>query len=112
MEIFKVETRSHVHETRKQKAESKSHDAEHSPKKAKLETEDGKSATDVLEEYDEFCKATKEHLTLEQMKEILEANGLDSSGSNLEITRRWLVKLDYIRLDHLFLHVSDSIFTF
>ncbi|XP_057455993.1 protein ADP-ribosyltransferase PARP3 [Lotus japonicus] len=89
---MKVETRSHVHETRKQKAESKSHDAEHSPKKAKLETEDGqtngKSATDVLEEYDEFCKATKEHLTSEQMKEILEANGLDSSGSNIEITRR------------------------
>jgi hypothetical protein len=30
---------------------------------------------------------------LEQMKEILEANGLDSSGSDLEITRRWLVWL-------------------
>ncbi|KAJ1440675.1 WGR domain [Sesbania bispinosa] len=95
------ETRSHVHApggeeekvmTRKQKAESKAHEVEHSPKKAKVETEDGqmngKSVADVAEEYDEFCKATNEHLTLEQMREILEANGLDSSGSDLEIKRR------------------------
>lgn len=105
MENLKVqETRSHVHAhgeeekvimTRKQKAESKAHEVEHSPKKAKVETEDGhtngKSAADVAQEYDEFCKATNEHLPLEQMREILEANGLDSSGSDLEIARRWLV---------------------
>lgn len=104
LEILKVqETRPHVHApgeeekvmTRKQKAESKAHEVEHSPKKAKVENEDGhvngKTVPDVAEEYDEFCKATSEHLPLEQMKEILEANGLDSSGTDLEITRRWLV---------------------
>jgi poly [ADP-ribose] polymerase len=102
---LKVEARSHHHVhghgeeekvmTRKQKAESKAQELEHAPKKAKVENEDGhtngKSASNVLEEYDEFCKATNEKLSLEQMKEILEANGLDSSGSDLEITRRWLV---------------------
>lgn len=106
MEILKVESRSHnVHHahgeeekvmTRKQKAESKAHEVEHSPKKAKVEDEknghtNGKSASDVVQEYDEFCKATNEQLSLDQMKEILEANGLDSSGSDLEITRSWLV---------------------
>ncbi|RDX82304.1 Poly [ADP-ribose] polymerase 3, partial [Mucuna pruriens] len=105
------ETRSHVHApgeeekvmTRKQKAESKAHEVENSPKKAKVETEDGhingKSATDVAGEYDEFCKATNEHLPLEQMREILEANGLDSSGSDLEITRRCQDLLFYGALD-------------
>lgn len=109
MGILKVqETRSHVHApgeeekvmTRKQKAESKAHEVEHSPKKAKVEKEDGqingKSETGVAEEYDEFCKVTNEHLPLEQMREIMEANSLDSSGSDLEIARRWLV-LVYIR---------------
>ncbi|CAJ2654664.1 protein ADP-ribosyltransferase PARP3 [Trifolium pratense] len=99
---MKVEARSHHHVhghgeeekvmTRKQKAESKAQEVEHTPKKAKVENEgghtNGKSASNVLEEYDEFCKATNDKLSLEQMKEILEANGLDSSGSDLEITRR------------------------
>lgn len=105
------ETRSHVHAlgeeekvmTRKQKAESKAHEVEHSPKKAKVEKEDGhingKSETGVAEEYDEFCKATTEHLPLEQMRDILEANGLDSSGSDLEITRRCQDLLFYGALD-------------
>ncbi|XP_004506166.1 protein ADP-ribosyltransferase PARP3 [Cicer arietinum] len=98
---MKVEARSHVHHahgeeekvmTRKQKAESKAHEVEHSPKKAKVENEDGhtngKSEANVVEEYDEFCKVTNEKLSLEQMREILEANGLDSSGTEPEITRR------------------------
>ncbi|KAK7257623.1 hypothetical protein RIF29_31720 [Crotalaria pallida] len=96
------ETRSHVHAsgeeekvimTRKQKAECKAQEVEHSPKKAKVENEDdghtnGKSADDVAVEYDEFCKAINEHLSVDQLKEILEANGLDSSGSDLEFRRR------------------------
>ncbi|CAL0333977.1 unnamed protein product [Lupinus luteus] len=80
--------------TRKQKAESKTQEVEHSPKKAKVENEDdghtnGKHAPDdVAVEYDEFCKAINEHLSVDQLKEILEANGLDSSGSDLEFRRR------------------------
>ncbi|KAJ7947980.1 Poly [ADP-ribose] polymerase [Quillaja saponaria] len=98
---FKVhETRSHAHSsgdeervmTRKQKAETKAHEAELSPKKAKPENDDsnrnGKSTTDVSAEFEEFCKATNEHLTIEQMREVLEANGLDSSGTDLDIMRR------------------------
>lgn len=99
------ETRSHAQApldeekvmTRKQKAESKAHEAEHSPKKPKHETQEdghtnGKSVADVAAEYDEFCKAINKHLSLDHMREILEANGLDSSGSDLEVSLRWLFR--------------------
>ncbi|XP_060169821.1 protein ADP-ribosyltransferase PARP3-like isoform X1 [Lycium barbarum] len=76
------EKRSHSHasdeeKTRKQKAESA-----HSPKKAKTEGNDsnGKSSTDdVAAEFEKFCRATSEHLSIKQMREILEANGRDAS---------------------------------
>ncbi|KAI4334250.1 hypothetical protein L6164_018962 [Bauhinia variegata] len=94
------ETRSHVHAsgdeekvmTRKQKAEYKLHEAEHSPKKAKPENDNGqtngKSTADIAAEFDEFCKAVSEHLSVDQMRQILEANSIDSSGSDLEVSRR------------------------
>ncbi|KAK9280654.1 hypothetical protein L1049_014351 [Liquidambar formosana] len=68
--------------TRKQKAESKTHDGEQAPKKAK--PENGKVAI----EFDEFCKATREDLSIEQMLLILEANGEESSGSDDEVIAR------------------------
>ncbi|GER36564.1 poly [ADP-ribose] polymerase, partial [Striga asiatica] len=87
------ETRSHAQApgkeekmvTRKQKAES---EAGQSPKKAKTEDEgqDGqpskKSIEEIKAEFEKFCKATSEHLSIQQMREILEANGQDSSGSD------------------------------
>ncbi|KAL0436304.1 UNVERIFIED_CONTAM: protein ADP-ribosyltransferase PARP3 [Sesamum radiatum] len=97
---FKVhETRSHAHSsgdderkiTRKQKAEGKTAEAEaeQSPKKAKIEDEDntkdengqenGKSTEDIKAEFEKFCKATSEHLSIQQMREILEANGQDAA---------------------------------
>ncbi|KAL3828559.1 hypothetical protein ACJIZ3_017361 [Penstemon smallii] len=96
---MKVEKRSHAHSsgdeekilTRKQKAKS---EAEHSPKKPKTEdpgeknakAEDneinGKSNQDIKELFDKFCKDTSEHLSIQQMRQILDANDQDSVTSD------------------------------
>lgn len=111
LHVIKVhETRSHSHSsgneerkvTRKQKAEGKATteaEAEHSPKKAKIEDDDdeddnehengGKSTEDIKEKFDKFCKATSEHLSIPQMREILEANGEDASGADDAVVPRW-----------------------
>lgn len=82
--------------TRKQKAENKAHEAEQSPKKAKSEGDNGntngKSSEKVVAEYEKLCAAVKDNLSTEQMREILEANGQDSSGSDSTILRKWLVR--------------------
>lgn len=86
--------------TRKQKAEGKATteaEAEHSPKKAKIEDDDddnehengGKSTEDIKEKFDKFCKATSEHLSIPQMREILEANGEDARGADDAVVPRW-----------------------
>ncbi|XP_057482923.1 protein ADP-ribosyltransferase PARP3 isoform X2 [Actinidia eriantha] len=104
------ETRSHAHSTgdeekmvtRKQKADAtKSHEDEQSPKKAKSEDEanGGKSIGDVAMEFDKFCKATIEYLSIEQMREILEANNLDASGSDDAVVPRCQDILFYGPLD-------------
>jgi hypothetical protein len=82
--------------TRKQKAESNEQDAEQSPKKSKTDQDDdgqpnGKSAADVAAEFEEFCKAIRDHLSIQQMREILEANGQDTSGPDGAIISKWLV---------------------
>ncbi|XWS71478.1 hypothetical protein CRYUN_Cryun03dG0141300 [Craigia yunnanensis] len=86
--------------TRKQKGDHlKSNEGRESPKKAKAETDndhsDGKSATDVAKEFEEFCKAVREHLSVAQMKENLEANGQDSSGSDTSVVIKCLDMLFY-----------------
>lgn len=89
--------------TRKQKAEQqKAHEAEKSPaKKAKAAAENnenendqngikkGKSVASIAQTFEEFCRATREHLTIKQMHEILEANGQDSSGTDDAVVPRW-----------------------
>lgn len=85
--------------TRKQKAEQqKAQEAEKSPKKTKRENEkdqngkkEGKLSSSVAAEFDEFCKAAREHLSIEQMREILEANGQDPTGVDDAVVPRWLV---------------------
>lgn len=96
------ETRSHARAsgeeekvmTRKQKAENKEQEAEQSPKKPKSENENGqpngKDAAEIAAEFEEFCKAIKEHLSIQQMREILQANGEDSSGPDSAIVSKWL----------------------
>ncbi|KAM7272601.1 hypothetical protein ACFE04_027264 [Oxalis oulophora] len=75
------ETRSHAHtskeenrmKTRKQKAD-KTNEAEQSHKKSKTDNDS------VDEEFTNFSKAIRENLSADQMKEILAANGLDTSA--------------------------------
>lgn len=49
----------------------------------------GKSIVEVGEEFDEFCKTMKEHLSVEEMRRILEVNGQDASGSDDAVVTRW-----------------------
>ncbi|KAA8550170.1 hypothetical protein F0562_001854 [Nyssa sinensis] len=108
------ETRSHAHSsadeermiTRKQKAaESKGHEAQQSPKKAKNDKDvtsgdaNGISTADIAMEFDKFCKATKEHLSVQQMREILEANSHESSGSDDAVVPRCQDMMFYGPLD-------------
>ncbi|KZV30383.1 poly [ADP-ribose] polymerase [Dorcoceras hygrometricum] len=112
---YKVrDTRSHsVDEdkkvTRKQKAEGKAPEAEQSPKKAKAESEhnndNGKSTEDIKEDFKNFCKSTSEHLSIKQMREILEENGQDPSGSDDAVVPRWERGIPVVREAWL----SDSI---
>lgn len=100
------ETRSHAHPsadedkvmTRKQKAENKTQEAtETSPKKTKQENNDngnhgnGKRSGDVTAEFEEFYKSIEGQLSVEQMREILELNSQDSSGTDVAVVTRGLV---------------------
>ncbi|KAJ0670693.1 putative NAD(+) ADP-ribosyltransferase [Helianthus annuus] len=82
------ERRSHNHpsadedkiiKTRKQKAEKQEH--ENLTKKPKPE-DTHNAVNDVIAEFEKFCKATSQHLSVQQMREILEANNVQSSGSD------------------------------
>ncbi|KAL9370587.1 hypothetical protein Peur_035727 [Populus x canadensis] len=98
MKSYEVhETRSQVHApsdesrimTRKQKVgQSQAHEGEQSPKKKAKNGKDqndstnGKSEDNIAKEYEEFCKAIEEHLSVEQMREILDMNDKDSSSGS------------------------------
>ncbi|KAJ6817198.1 poly [ADP-ribose] polymerase 3-like [Iris pallida] len=86
--------------TRKQKAENKGHDGEPKSKKAKS-TGDGETgkAIDAAAEFEEFCKASKEHLDVAEMRIILEANDQDTSGSDDDILFRCQDMLFYGALE-------------
>uniref|UniRef100_A0A7N0U785 Poly [ADP-ribose] polymerase n=1 Tax=Kalanchoe fedtschenkoi TaxID=63787 RepID=A0A7N0U785_KALFE len=101
------EEQEHKIMTRKQKAESKTQDSgQQSPsKKPKSENqhngqphtedENGKTAAAAAAQFDEFCKVTKEFLSLQQMRDILEANAQDASGSDDAVVPRCLDMLFY-----------------
>uniref|UniRef100_A0A1S4AKM5 Poly [ADP-ribose] polymerase n=1 Tax=Nicotiana tabacum TaxID=4097 RepID=A0A1S4AKM5_TOBAC len=109
------ETRSQAHTasekrkmTRKRKAETKSQDSA-SPKKAKTEEDNGQegeeSMVDIRVEFEKFCKAIAEHLSIKQMREILEANGQYSSCDDDAVVPRWERSIPVVREAWL----SDSI---
>ncbi|XP_075500216.1 protein ADP-ribosyltransferase PARP3 isoform X2 [Primulina tabacum] len=89
---------------RKHKAEGKAPEPEQSPKKAKTENEsnqdNGKSTEGIKEEFKNFCKATSEHLSIKQMREILESNGQDPGGSDDAVVPRCQDILFYGPLDN------------
>ncbi|XAR60124.1 NAD(+) ADP-ribosyltransferase [Bertholletia excelsa] len=93
--------------TRKQEEDPKAPEAEKSPppKKAKSENDNsqgqanGKSAGVAAMEFDKFCKATREHLSIEQMREILDANRQDPSGADDAVVPRCQDIMYYGALD-------------
>lgn len=101
------EKRSHSHAsdeekkvtTRKQKAEA-------APKKPKIANEgedkdkvNGRSnAADVAAEFEKFCRETREHLSIKQMREILEANARDASIADEAVVPRWFVTFIFLNL--------------
>lgn len=106
MKVHEKSSHSHAHGTgdeekimtRKQKADQlKSNEGKESPKKPKVEADNdqhnGKTTTEVAKEFEEFCKSVREHLSVAQMREILEANGQDSSGSDASVVIKWLVSI-------------------
>ncbi|KAF8403271.1 hypothetical protein HHK36_011372 [Tetracentron sinense] len=79
--------------TMKNKAETKGHEMEQKQKKAKTENSDNgqenrKTTAEVAAEFVEFCKVTRQYLSIEQMREILEANGQNYSGSDDAVVPR------------------------
>jgi poly [ADP-ribose] polymerase 2/3/4 len=50
-------------------------------KKHKAEKPEPNGEGAVSKEFTEFCKALGEHLSVEDMRKILQANGQDASGS-------------------------------
>ncbi|XP_030522670.2 protein ADP-ribosyltransferase PARP3 [Rhodamnia argentea] len=102
------ETRSQAHApmdedkmmTRKQKAEHKLQESEQSPKKPKAENDNGLPAPDDSEaELEELRGATGEHLSVDQMRQILDANGQDFSGTPGVVTSKCQDLLFYGSLD-------------
>ncbi|KAI3420535.1 Poly [ADP-ribose] polymerase (PARP) [Psidium guajava] len=104
------ETRSQAHApmdedkmmTRKQKAEQhKLQESEQSPKKPKNHDglPDRESSDEGDAELEELRRATEEHLSVDQMRKILEANGQDSSGTPGVVTSKCQDLLFYGPLD-------------
>ena len=94
------ETRSHAHgmgeeegkmTTRKQKAEARVHETEKNKKAKPAETERVKSVEGFARDFPDFCKAVSQHLSIEDMRKLLEANAQEASGSDEDLLFRWYV---------------------
>ena len=88
--------------TRKQKAESKAaatDQTEQPTKKAKQEneTDNGKTNGKPGKEYEDFCRAISEDLSVDQMKEILQLNGQEPSGPEDAIIARWYAPMNLVK---------------
>ncbi|XP_010326979.1 protein ADP-ribosyltransferase PARP3-like isoform X2 [Solanum lycopersicum] len=108
MQVKVHETRSQAHSTseerkvmRKQQAESNSQETA-SHKKAKTDDEEeGVVHEDgIRAEFEKFCKTITEHLSVKQMREILEANGQYSKGEDDAVVPRCQDVMFYGPLDN------------
>uniref|UniRef100_A0A0E0CLG7 Poly [ADP-ribose] polymerase n=2 Tax=Oryza meridionalis TaxID=40149 RepID=A0A0E0CLG7_9ORYZ len=75
----------------KKTADNEEHDGEQEPsknKKLKAEESDMNGKATAVKEFSEFCKAIREHLTVEDMRKILQANEQDASGSEDAVVPR------------------------
>ena len=82
------ETRSRKHAAEEGKASPKRQKAEKTMKLKGQESDlDGKE--NATKEFIDFCKTIREHLSVEDMRKILEANEQDASGSEDAVVPSW-----------------------
>ena len=83
----------HVASKNKKSAENKGQDAESEAptksKKLKAEESEPNGKGAAAREFAELCKAIGEHISVEDMRKILQANGQDASGSEDAVIARW-----------------------
>ena len=83
----------HVPSKNKKPADSKGQDGEaEAPtksKKLKADESEPNGREAAARDFAELCKAIGEHLSLEDMRKILEANEQDASGSEDAVVPRW-----------------------
>lgn len=79
VEKANTETEERAEDVKKAKAKGKEQAEDVEKEKSKNnkgdENENEKSTEEIIAEFEKFCKAMSEHLSLRQMREILEANG-------------------------------------
>ncbi|MCD7468821.1 hypothetical protein HAX54_007319 [Datura stramonium] len=82
------EKRSHSHASDEEKKVSR-RAAQEAKKQRKTDDDNGKSNADAAAaEFEKFCRVTREHLSIKQMREILEANARDTSISDEAVVPR------------------------
>ncbi|KAK1354600.1 Poly [ADP-ribose] polymerase [Heracleum sosnowskyi] len=92
---------------RKQKTDTASHDSgeKHADKKAKSDNgnDNGRNGNldreNIAAEFEKFCKEISNHLSIEQMRKILEANGRGWTGSDDAVVPRCMDMVYYGPLD-------------
>lgn len=104
--MYKVhETRSSAAGSEDQKMTRRKHKTDtshesgekHADKKAKSDNGNDSKRNGNLDretvtaEFEKFCKEISDHLSIEQMRNILEANGRGWTGSDDAVVPRWLV---------------------
>lgn len=85
----------------KKTADNEEHDGEQEPsknKKLKAEESDLNGKATAVKEFSEFCKAIREHLTIEDMRKILQGNEQDASGSEDAVVPRWYCLFKNVKL--------------
>lgn len=83
----KTRVKKHKTESKGGEEENKSNSSEANDANDRL---NAKPEADIAAEFDEFCKASTEHLSIDQMGRILDANDQDSSGSDDAVVPKWL----------------------
>jgi poly [ADP-ribose] polymerase len=120
------ETRSRTHATEEGKAAPKRQKAENNEqeggqqgssknksdepevpvktKKLKGKESELNGKENATKEFTDFCKAIREHLSVEDMRKILEANEQDASGSEDAVVPSWYVLFEILNESFLYLN--------
>ncbi|KAJ3675096.1 hypothetical protein LUZ60_004138 [Juncus effusus] len=82
------ETRSKSHASADEEGRMVTRSRNKKPKTNDNEESSQKSTKDIASEFAEFCKGVRNHLSIEEMRKILEANDADSAGPDDDVITR------------------------